>query len=109
MGRYRELSSPVIEFLSNSSVRVIPSHHRNKKVFLRQKRVTLPCHGIQWNNIAGKDNSAHIATAICAELSFRSEEHTSELQSRPHISYAVFCLKKKKKNKEQSPVSYHPS
>ena len=28
----------------------------------------------------------------------RSEEHTSELQSRPHISYAVFCLKKKKKN-----------
>ena len=24
----------------------------------------------------------------------RSEEHTSELQSRPHISYAVFCLKK---------------
>ena len=31
--------------------------------------------------------------------SMRSEEHTSELQSRPHISYAVFCLKKKKNNK----------
>src|SRR3546814_3835259 len=30
----------------------------------------------------------------------RSEEHTSELQSLMHISYAVFCLKKKKKNKE---------
>src|SRR5213594_5135058 len=28
----------------------------------------------------------------------RSEEHTSELQSRTLISYAVFCLKKKKKN-----------
>ena len=28
----------------------------------------------------------------------RSEEHTSELQSRIRISYAVFCLKKKKKN-----------
>ena len=27
----------------------------------------------------------------------RSEEHTSELQSRETISYAVFCLKKKKK------------
>src|SRR5881409_4153580 len=26
----------------------------------------------------------------------RSEEHTSELQSQSHISYAVFCLKKKK-------------
>src|SRR3546814_9570501 len=29
----------------------------------------------------------------------RSEEHTSELQSLVRISYAVFCLKKKKKNK----------
>src|SRR3546814_9172135 len=28
--------------------------------------------------------------------SFRSEEHTSELQSLMRISYAVFCLKKKK-------------
>src|SRR5205807_3270856 len=31
-------------------------------------------------------------------LTVRSEEHTSELQS-PCISYAVFCLKKKKKKK----------
>src|SRR3546814_4417091 len=30
----------------------------------------------------------------------RSEEHTSELQSLMRISYAVFCLKKKKKNKK---------
>src|SRR3546814_1776440 len=30
---------------------------------------------------------------------WRSEEHTSELQSLMRISYAVFCLKKKKKNK----------
>src|SRR3546814_10701249 len=29
----------------------------------------------------------------------RSEEHTSELQSLMRISYAVFCLKKKKTNK----------
>src|SRR3546814_7326454 len=29
----------------------------------------------------------------------RSEEHTSELQSLMRISYAVFCLKKKNKNK----------
>src|SRR3546814_3509526 len=29
--------------------------------------------------------------------SMRSEEHTSELQSLMRISYAVFCLKKKKK------------
>src|SRR3546814_1802975 len=31
---------------------------------------------------------------------FRSEEHTSELQSLMRISYAVFCLKKKKKIKQ---------
>src|SRR3546814_9256487 len=30
----------------------------------------------------------------------RSEEHTSELQSLMRISYAVFCLKKKKKQYE---------
>src|SRR3546814_3593066 len=30
-----------------------------------------------------------------ANLAFRSEEHTSELQSLMRISYAVFCLKKK--------------
>src|SRR3546814_5897783 len=30
------------------------------------------------------------------EEQFRSEEHTSELQSLMRISYAVFCLKKKK-------------
>src|SRR3546814_4111199 len=31
----------------------------------------------------------------------RSEEHTSELQSLVRISYAVFCLKKKKTNSQQ--------
>src|SRR3546814_948534 len=33
-------------------------------------------------------------------LVVRSEEHTSELQSLMRISYAVFCLKKKKKHKQ---------
>src|SRR3546814_4719119 len=33
------------------------------------------------------------------ELAARSEEHTSELQSLMRISYAVFCLKKKKQEK----------
>src|SRR3546814_10788945 len=32
-------------------------------------------------------------------VSVRSEEHTSELQSLMRISYAVFCLKKKKEQK----------
>src|SRR3546814_15457680 len=34
--------------------------------------------------------------AACYAASFRSEEHTSELQSLMRISYAVCCLKKKK-------------
>src|SRR3546814_3885385 len=34
-------------------------------------------------------------------LDERSEEHTSELQSLMRISYAVFCLKKKKHNKSR--------
>src|SRR3546814_6815921 len=32
----------------------------------------------------------------------RSEEHTSELQSLMRISYAVFCLKKKKQKKKST-------
>src|SRR3546814_9526123 len=44
-----------------------------------------------------------ILSYICADVASRSEEHTSELQSLMRISYAVFCLKKKKKilNKHQ--------
>src|SRR5881398_2230512 len=33
--------------------------------------------------------------AACQSFAWRSEEHTSELQSPLNISYAVFCLKKK--------------
>src|SRR3546814_3095387 len=39
-----------------------------------------------------------IGTPDFAEGADRSEEHTSELQSLMRISYAVFCLKKKKHN-----------
>src|SRR3546814_2696335 len=46
------------------------------------------------------DRARHGGTAVGEAL--RSEEHTSELQSLMRISYAVFCLKKKRKQK------YHP-
>src|SRR3546814_1568675 len=39
----------------------------------------------------------HYAEERDAAPALRSEEHTSELQSLMRISYAVFCLKKKKK------------
>src|SRR3546814_5254040 len=38
----------------------------------------------------------------------RSEEHTSELQSLMRISYAVFCLKKKKKNQTYEQITDQP-
>src|SRR3546814_5800680 len=37
------------------------------------------------------------ARETAPEIARRSEEHTSELQSLMRISYAVFCLQKKKK------------
>src|SRR3546814_2438773 len=43
---------------------------------------------------AGGQEKAH---GVMAVPPLRSEEHTSELQSLMRISYAVFCLKKKKK------------
>src|SRR3546814_8494090 len=49
--------------------------------------------------VAGRDpdKAARAAEEIGAgALGLRSEEHTSELQSLMRISYAVFCLKKKK-------------
>src|SRR3546814_2495935 len=40
-----------------------------------------------------------VENKMASEMDRRSEEHTSELQSLMRISYAVFCLKKKKKKK----------
>src|SRR6187200_3652654 len=45
-------------------------------------------------------------TSPCATR-WRSEEHTSELQSPDTISYAVFCLKKKKKKEKKSKLKLY--
>src|SRR3546814_9859802 len=49
----------------------------------------------------------HMATASTpgASIARRSEEHTSELQSLMRISYAVFCLKKKKNKQKYTKIS----
>src|SRR3546814_1099222 len=44
---------------------------------------------------------------VVSECWSRSEEHTSELQSLMRISYAVFCLKKKKSSNEHNTYSKH--
>src|SRR3546814_8630502 len=41
------------------------------------------------------------------EAEYRSEEHTSELQSLMRISYAVFCLKKQTQQTRQHYTSKH--
>src|SRR3546814_7344340 len=54
--------------------------------------------------LATSGRNPHPSAALAISAAFphiggheRSEEHTSELQSLMRISYAVFCLKKKKK------------
>src|SRR3546814_1244764 len=47
-----------------------------------------------------------LAVRGVARHQHRSEEHTSELQSLMRISYAVFCLKKKKTLKHNNLIHY---
>src|SRR3546814_4536849 len=51
---------------------------------------------MNWNATADSANTPTPIPIVAHGL--RSEEHTSELQSLMRISYAVFCLKKTKKN-----------
>src|SRR3546814_6047309 len=65
---------------------------------LRAERIHLRDRGLPHQVAAGGLESLGIGlrrARIASEV-FRSEEHTSELQSLMRISYAVFCLKKKK-------------
>src|SRR3546814_6635308 len=55
---------------------------------------------------AAQARGLHAAGYLAYEAGKRSEEHTSELQSLMRISYAVFCLKKKKKNQIETNISH---
>src|SRR3546814_6303465 len=50
---------------------------------------------------------SHFYDKLVGGMVERSEEHTSELQSLMRISYAVFCLKKKKKKRKINHNKYH--
>src|SRR3546814_7642197 len=54
-----------------------------------------------------KDEIAEALAGRYSEVFARSEEHTSELQSLMRISYAVFCLKKKKTNRNPQNTMKH--
>src|SRR3546814_4590378 len=50
----------------------------------------------------GHENAEDVIQQVFSRMAGRrSEEHTSELQSLMRISYAVFCLKKKKNKREK--------
>src|SRR3546814_8968324 len=68
----------------------------------------VPTRAILIGSLSG--SMAVMASVLSAERLFamlvnatgmRSEEHTSELQSLRRISYAVFCLKKKKQTRQE--------
>src|SRR3546814_6457923 len=62
-------------------------------------RETAPGQGQSTGSAAARDATAgHQAVPDDTSTDARSEEHTSELQSLMRTSYAVFCLKKKKKS-----------
>src|SRR3546814_7136437 len=53
------------------------------------------------------DGRAHVGGCVSRYAgAYRSEEHTSELQSLMRISYAVFCLKKKNKSNNHRPIQH---
>src|SRR3546814_4343351 len=56
--------------------------------------------------MSSTSGAGYASTARGSRLAGRSEEHTSELQSLMRISYAVFCLKKKKHQKKQHKDTY---
>src|SRR3546814_3750590 len=65
--------------------------------FLALPRVTALSHAAEDAlDQVRRGNRAANAALVTGVLGVRSEEHTSELQSLMRISYAVFCLKKKK-------------
>src|SRR3546814_8152931 len=59
----------------------------------RQRALSLQASG----GVSDQDVLQYVTQARTAAAALRSEEHTSELQSLMRISYAVFCLKQKKK------------
>src|SRR3546814_6517109 len=78
---YRDLAHAGAKVLTVPSAFTRPTGKAHWHVLLRARAIETGCYVV--------------APAQCGE--HRPEEHTSELQSLMRISYAVFCLKKKKK------------
>src|SRR3546814_985338 len=76
---------------------------RNPDVALRI--IGVLCEKLRRTNARITDGTGCATSARLARALMRSEEHTSELQSLMRISYAVFCLKKKKNHNNTTDVT----
>src|SRR3546814_3661058 len=88
-------SLPGVMDLAHGKVQVSDLHDLDIEDLLGRGAVK-PDRALLEENILGK-----VVLITGAGGSIRSEEHTSELQSLMRISYAVFCLKKKKTTKHR--------
>src|SRR3546814_9646689 len=71
---------------------------RPKSVRSCRRVLALGIYAIAWYRHSGNGKAWRRVLPLAEG---RSEEHTSELQSLMRISYAVFCLKKKKKQRNK--------
>src|SRR3546814_1713767 len=83
-----------------SMLRILSGSPSRPQTAPQQYSVTNRCIGMLKSSAAAKDFSTKSLPRTLLRIA-RSEEHTSELQSLMRISYAVFCLKKKKTHKQK--------
>src|SRR3546814_3360226 len=84
-------SSPIMESIQSIAVSAFQGFGGDgaKRLIIASDMLQ---HGADYSQYGGKLDFAQFRQSA----QYRSEEHTSELQSLMRISYAVFCLKKKK-------------
>src|SRR3546814_2183858 len=78
--------SPFFLMVAQFSALEAPHSSRNRSIIAARRILS--------NSAMGAVQRAAMSTPVARAI--RSEEHTSELQSLMRISYAVFCLKKKR-------------
>src|SRR3546814_5457779 len=88
-----------------TAVAHVAAHRNGRRSGLERRLAQRPArhaaHGRPVHRFCARHGSGRLP--LCAA---RSEEHTSELQSLMRISYAVFCLKKKKHKKQHETHHY---
>src|SRR3546814_8325287 len=106
MQAQRRLPKPIYDFIDGAA------YDEATKVANRQDFLSLRLRQRVLRDIAVRDHGTTILgqkssmPAMISPVGMRSEEHTSELQSLMRISYAVFCLKKKKIKKHAHHTPY---